>query len=132
MITPKKWMQLTKHMQAAGIEENDIDEKFIIGSGSGGQKLHKTASTVYLKHLPSGIEVKCQVSRLRDDNRFYGRRRLLEKFTEKILQEKTERQNEIAKIRRQKRRRSRKSKQKMLDEKRQRSETKTLRKPPTE
>src|SRR3990167_638834 len=109
MITPKKWLQLKNHMDAAGLLDSDLDEKFIIGSGSGGQKLHKTASTVYIKHLPSGIEVKCQISRLRDDNRFYARRRLLEKFTEKILQEKTERKNEIAKIRRQKRRRSRKA-----------------------
>ena len=132
MITPKKWLQLKNHMDAAGLLDSDLDEKFIIGSGSGGQKLHKTASTLYIKHLPSGIEVKCQISRLRDDNRYYARRRLLEKFTEKILQEKTERDNEIAKIRRQKRRRSRKAKQKMLDEKKQRSETKNLRKPPKE
>ncbi len=130
MITPKKWLQLKKQMDAAGIFESDLDEKFIIGSGSGGQNLHKTASTVYLKHLPSGLEVKCQISRLRDENRFYARRRLFEKFTEKILQEESKRQQEIAKIRRQKRRRSRKAKQKMLDEKKQRSETKTLRKPP--
>lgn len=132
MITPKKWQQLKRQMDAAGLFEDELDEKFIIGSGSGGQKLHKTASTVYIKHLPTGIEVKCQISRLRDDNRFYARRRLLEKFTEKIFQEKTERENEIAKIRRQKRRRSRKAKQKMLDGKRQRSETKNLRKPPKE
>jgi protein subunit release factor B len=132
MITPKKWQQLKRQMDAAGLFEDELDEKFIIGSGSGGQKLHKTASTVYIKHLPTGIEVKCQISRLRDDNRFYARRRLLEKFTEKILREKTERENEIAKIRRQKRRRSRKAKQKMLDGKRQRSETKNLRKPPKE
>lgn len=130
MITSKKWQQLKTQMEAAQILEEDLDEKFIIGGGSGGQKLHKTASTVYIKHRPTGIEVKCQISRLREDNRFYARRRILEKFTEKILHEKTERENEIAKIRRQKRRRSRKAKQKMLDEKRQRSETKNLRKPP--
>ncbi|MFW3145132.1 peptide chain release factor-like protein, partial [Legionella pneumophila] len=52
------------------IYETDLSEKFIIGSGKGGQKLHKTASTVYLKHLPTGMEIKCQESRSREDNRY--------------------------------------------------------------
>lgn len=131
MITSHKWQQLKDHMLELGISEADIQEKFILGSGHGGQKLQKTASTVYLKHEPTGIEIKCQESRLRDDNRFYARRRLCEKITELLSEEKSKRQQEIEKIRRQKRRRSRRAKQKILDEKKQRSEVKALRKPPT-
>jgi len=126
----KKWDELRAQMHKLGIFETDLQEKFILGSGSGGQNLHKTASTVYLKHLPSGIEIKCQESRSRDDNRLYARRRLCEKYTEQILHEKTERRKASEKIRRQKRRRSRKAKQKMLDDKKQRSKIKTLRKKP--
>ena len=128
----KKWDELRAQMHKLGIFETDLQEKFILGSGSGGQNLHKTASTVYIKHLPSGIEIKCQESRSRDDNRLYARRRLCEKYTEQILHEKTERRKASEKIRRQKRRRSRKAKQKMLDDKKQRSKIKTLRKPPKE
>ncbi len=126
----KKWIELYNTMQKLGIFENDLDEKFILGSGSGGQNLHKTASTVYLKHIPSGIEIKCQETRSRDDNRLYARRRLCEKFTEQILKEKSDRQKAAQKIRRQKRRRSRKAKEKMLQAKKKRSVIKSLRKPP--
>ena len=128
----KKWDELRAAMQKLGILETDLQEKFILGSGSGGQNLHKTASTVYLKHLPSGIEIKCQESRSRDDNRLYARRRLCEKYTDQILHEKSERRKASEKIRRQKRRRSRKAKQKMLDDKKQRSKIKRLRMPPKE
>ena len=62
------------------IQESDLIEKFIIGSGKGGQKLHKTASTVYLKHVPTGIEIKCQYSRSRDDNRYFALERLCYKL----------------------------------------------------
>ena len=128
----KKWIELHNTMHKLGIFEEDLEEKFILGSGSGGQNLHKTASTVYVKHIPSGIEIKCQETRSRDDNRLYARRRLCEKFIEQVLKEKSERQHAAEKIRRQKRRRSRKAKEKMLENKKQRSKIKTLRKPPKE
>lgn len=128
----KKWVGVQSTMQKLGIFEEELEEKFILGSGSGGQNLHKTASTVYLKHIPSGIEIKCQESRSREDNRLYARRRLCEKFTEQVLKEKSERRKAAEKIRRQKRRRSRKAKEKMLEAKKKRSVIKSLRKPPKE
>lgn len=130
MITRQKRQQLSERMAKLAINERDITEKFILGSGSGGQKVNKTASCVYLKHEPTGIEVKCQESRSQEDNRFAARRRLCDKYQEQILQEKTKRQQEIDKVRRQKKRRSRKAKQKILDAKHKRSKTKTLRKKP--
>lgn len=119
-------------MTELSIDEQDLTEKFILGSGSGGQKINTTASCVYLKHEPTGIEVKCQESRSREDNRFYARRRLCDKYQEQILQEQTKRQQAIEKIRRQKKRRSRKAKQKILDAKHKRGELKSLRKKPSD
>jgi peptide chain release factor len=121
---------LHKKMELLGIKEEDLIEKFILGSGKGGQKVNKTSSCVYLKHIPTGIEVKCQQERSRALNRFYARRELCAKLEERIEGKKSERQQAIEKIRRQKRRRSRKGKEKMLEGKRQLSEKKSLRRPP--
>jgi len=117
MINQDKWNKLAAWMLKLEINKSDLIEKFIIGSGKGGQKLHKTASTVYLKHLKSGIEVKCQDTRLRDDNRYFARKRLCEKLHSILSDGKTKEQQKIEKLKRQKKRRSRRSKKKMLDEK---------------
>jgi len=131
-LRKEKQFELQKRMKSLGIREKDLIEKFILGSGRGGQKLQKTYNCVYLKHLPTGIFVKCQKDRSRAINRYLARRLLCDRIEEKILKIKTEKQKEIEKIRRQKRRRSRRQKEKMLEEKRRRSETKELRKPPSE
>jgi protein subunit release factor B len=130
MIRKEKFDELGQRMQRLGIKDEDLIEKFILGSGSGGQKINKTSSCVYLKHIPSGIEVKCQRERSRELNRYYARRDLCDKIEEKIDHKKSERQQMIEKIRRQKRRRSRKSKEKMLAAKKQQSEKKSLRQTP--
>ncbi|KTC66643.1 peptide chain release factor [Legionella adelaidensis] len=130
MINKEKWDKLAARMMRLQISEGDLIEKFILGSGKGGQKLHKTESTVYLKHLPSGQEIKCQYSRSRQDNRYFARERLCEKLSFLLKNEKTKEQQRIEKIRRQKKRRSRKTKQKILDEKGKQSERKILRKKP--
>lgn len=130
MISTEKWGKLEEWMAILNIHESDLVEKFIIGSGKGGQKLHKTASTVYLKHLPSGLEIKCQESRSREDNRYFARERLCEKLQAVSSDEKTKEQQRIEKVKRQKRRRSRRSKQKMLDEKSKIGQLKALRKKP--
>lgn len=131
MITSKKWKQVHERMKTLGISENDLTEKFIIGFGRGGQKRQKTASCVYLQHVPTGIDVKCQQDRLRENNRYYARRRLCKKIEAVFLKEKSEQQKEIEKIRRQKRRRSRRAKQKILEEKHHRAEIKEKRKSPS-
>nr|WP_233586446.1 peptide chain release factor-like protein [Legionella sp. km772] len=118
-------------MEKLNISEDSLIEKFILGSGKGGQKLHKTASTVYLKHSPSGIEIKCQDSRSRENNRYFARLRLCEKYHSIISDEKTKEQQKIEKLNRQKKRRSRRSKQKMLDEKSKQGQLKILRQKPT-
>lgn len=130
MITLTKQQQLQKRMQSLGICEADLQEKFIIGSGRGGQKLQKTASCVYLHHIPSGLEVKCQRTRSREDNRYHARKLLCDKMDLKLNQRQSEQQQLCEKIRRQKRKRSQRAKAKVLENKAKRSQTKELRKPP--
>ena len=112
------------------IKERDLTIKFVLGSGSGGQKINKSHTAVFVKHLPSGIEVKCQKTRYQSLNRYYALLSLCEKLEKKLLGEKSAREKEAEKIRRQKRRRSRRSREKMLEEKREHSQKKELRRPP--
>jgi protein subunit release factor B len=130
MVRKEKYDELQERMELLGIKEEDLIEKFILGSGKGGQKINKTSSCVYLKHIPTGTEIKCQKERFREMNRFYARRELCDRLEEKIANKKSEKQQMIEKIRRQKRRRSRRSKEKMLEAKLQHSEKKSLRRTP--
>ncbi len=126
------WDKLFRKMEALNIKEEDILEKFIRGSGKGGQKINKTDSCVYLKHIPTGIEIKCQRTRSRDNNRYYARQRLAESIETRVLKEKFRKQQESNKIQQQKRRRSRRSKQRMLEDKHHRAEIKKKRQTPKE
>ena len=109
---------LKTRMASAGIKESDIVELFILSSKKGGQKVNKTSSCVYLKHMPTGIQVKCQEERSQAQNRYRARKILLKKIENMILGKLSEEQKRIAKIRRQKRRRSRRQKIKILESKR--------------
>src|SRR3989338_6490534 len=104
MISTEKWEKLAAMMANLHIDETDLIEKFIIGSGKGGQNLHKTSSTVYLKHLPTSVEIKCQESRSREDNRYFARERLCEKLQAVLSDEKSKEQHRIEKLKRQKKR----------------------------
>lgn len=126
-VTTEKRIALEERMHKLGVRESDLTEKFILGAGSGGQKLNKTSSCVFLRHLPSGIEIKCQRERSRELNRFLARRELCERLEERILGQRSARQQAVEKIRRQKRRRSRRQKERMLDDKRQHSAKKQSR-----
>jgi peptide chain release factor len=127
MLSKEKRDELNLRMDSLGIREEDLIEKFILGSGRGGQKINKTSSCVYLKHLPTGIEVKCQSGRSRELNRYQARKELCQRIEEKEGKIVSERQQLSEKIRRQKRRRSRRSKEKMLQDKKRHAEKKTLR-----
>lgn len=71
------------------ILDSEIIENFVHGSGPGGQKINKTASAVQLKHLPTGIVVKCQETRSRTQNRKIARRILGERIEELELGEES-------------------------------------------
>lgn len=126
-ISETKRRQLDQRMEQLGLRESDIEERFVLGSGSGGQKQNKTSSCVQLLHRPSGLEVKCQRARSQAMNRFLARRELCDRMEQKVLGEKSRRQQAQEKIRRQKRRRSRRAKARMLDDKNQRGAVKKLR-----
>jgi peptide chain release factor len=127
-VSPEKSKRLEKRMAAFDIKESDITEKFIKAGGPGGQKVNKTSSCVYLKHEPSGIEVKCQQARSQSLNRFLARKILVEKIEERILNKKSRKQKEIAKKRRQKKKRTKRAKEKILKQKKIQSEKKETRK----
>jgi protein subunit release factor B len=130
-ISKEKGESLAARMGQLGIVEEDLIEKFVLGSGSGGQKINKTSSCVYLKHIPTGIEIKCQKDRSRAKNRFLARRELCDRMEEQLFQEKSRRRQAIEKIRRQKRKRSKRAKEKMLEGKRRQGEKKEGRRPPS-
>ncbi len=114
-------------MASLGIREEDVVERFVRSRGHGGQNVNKTSSCVYLKHVPTGIEVKMQEERSQALNRFLARRLLADKIEETILGEKSRIRQQIEKIRRQKRKRSKRAKEKLLRDKRMQSEKKSLR-----
>lgn len=130
VVSAEKQAALEERMAQLGVMEAELVEKFILGSGSGGQKINKTHSCVYLKHLPTGIEIKNQSSRSRESNRYHARRELCDELDERRLGKASKRRQAIEKIRRQKRRRSRRSKQKSVADKRLLSQKKQLRKGP--
>lgn len=132
MITQEKWDELRRKMGELGIREDDLIEKFILGSGRGGQNLQKTSSCVYLKHIPTGFEIKCQRERSRDMNRYFARRELCEKIETQVLNIKSKKIHAIEKKRRQKRKRSKRAQQKVLENKKRRGSVKEMRGAPTE
>ena len=108
-VTAKKQQELEARMAALGLREQDLQEKFIHSSGPGGQRVNKTASCVYLKHLTTGLEVKMQRERQQRLNRYYARKRLCELLEEQTLGAKSPGALKADKIRRQKQRRRRRS-----------------------
>ncbi|NPV83907.1 MAG: peptide chain release factor-like protein [Candidatus Aminicenantes bacterium] len=127
-VRPEKEKDLLERLAKLGVKDSDLEEKFIRSQGKGGQKVNKSATCVYLKHLPTGLEVKCQRERSQALNRFLARRILVEKLEARILGKETEEQQRIEKIRRQKRKRSKKAREKMLADKKRRSLLKEMRK----
>ena len=117
-----------KKAEELGIDADDITEKFVRGGGKGGQKINKTSSCVVLKHIPTGIEVRCQKHREQSKNRISAYKLLINKVEERVKGAESAKAKKIFKIRKQKMRRSKRAKEKMLEAKKQRSEIKETRK----
>ena len=108
-VSEEKSKWLKERMEALGIYEKDIEERFIRSSGRGGQKVNKTSTCVYLKHIPTGIEVKWMKERNQSLNRFLARRELVKRI-EILSGRSTPNEIKITKIRHQKSKRKKRAK----------------------
>jgi len=113
MVSQEKIINLKKRMERLNINEKDIVENFILSGKKGGQKANKSHNAVYLKHIPTNLEVKCNETRERELNRFLARRLLCEKIEELIFGT-SERLKKIEKIRKQKIKKNKRSKEKYV------------------
>src|SRR5512136_2408542 len=105
-VSSDKEAALAARLLTLGVRPEDLVEKFIRAGGPGGQNVNKTSTADYLKHLPTGIEVKMQRERSQALNRFLARRALADKLEARLLGEKSAEAARVAKLRRQKQRRS--------------------------
>jgi len=111
-ISPEKKKMLEDRMKELGIDERDIEEKFVRAQGRGGQKVNKSSSCVQLKHIPTGVEVKCQKARTQAMNRFFARRILADKVEENLKGHVSSAEKKIARIRKQKKKSAKRAKEK--------------------
>lgn len=112
-VGEEKNQWLKKKMEALGVREEDIEEKFVRSSGKGGQKVNKTSTCVYLRHIPTGIEVKCMKERSQSLNRFLARRELVKRI-ESLSGQFTSNGPKIERMKRQKAKRRKRAREKYL------------------
>ncbi len=107
-VSPEKRAELIVRMQTLGIREADLEEHFTRGSGRGGQKVNKTNNCVFLRHIPTGIVIKCHRERERETNRFLARRALCDELDHRLNGACSTREAEIRRARKRKDTRRRK------------------------
>ena len=84
-VTQPKEAELVARMESCGLREADLEERFVTSGGPGGQKVNRSATCVYLRHVPTGLDVKMQEARSQALNRFLARRRMCELLEERSL-----------------------------------------------
>lgn len=131
-VSEKTEQDLQYKMSRLCIREEDLEESFVRSGGPGGQNVNKVSTCVVLRHKPTGLVIKCQRERSQAMNRYWARRMLAEKLEAGILGRESDEARRIAKIRRQKRKRSKRAKDKMLAAKEKRGALKKLRAQPAE
>jgi len=126
-LSSEKGQKVATRLRALGIREEDLEESFVHAGGKGGQNVNKVATCVVLRHRASGTMVKCQRERTQGQNRLIARALLAEKIETARAGRASAQAQEAARVRHQKKRRSRRAKQKMVAGKRARADTKAQR-----
>ena len=118
-----------RRLAAVGVAAGDVEERFVRGTGPGGQKINKTSSTVWLRHAPTGIEVRCQAERSQAANRALAWAELCAKLEARARAAAAARQDEAARESRRRRQKSRAQKDRMVAAKQHRARIKQARRP---
>lgn len=119
--------QICERLSALGVRPEDVAERFVRGAGPGGQKINKTSSTVWLRHAPTGIEVRCQAGRSQTANREQAWTELCNKLAERETAARQAARQEREARRRRNRQKSPAQKARMVDAKKHRSRHKANR-----
>lgn len=109
------------------VQPGEVDERFVRGAGAGGQKINKTSSTVWLRHRPTGIEVRCQRERSQGVNRLLAWTELADKLERRRAAAASQVQAARELTRRQTRQKSRGQKVRMIEAKKHRAKHKSAR-----
>jgi protein subunit release factor B len=120
-------IQIYERLARLGVRAEDVDERFVRGSGPGGQKINKTSSTVWLRHGPTGIEVRCQAERSQAANRETAWWELCEKIAAKARARADAAVQVKEAERRRTRQKSRGQKVRMIESKKRRAKIKQAR-----
>jgi protein subunit release factor B len=118
---------IQERLRALGISPSEVEERFVRGSGPGGQKINKTSSTVWLRHGPTGTEVRCQAERSQTANRETAWDELCRRLEARVRAGKEAVRDERERLRRQTRQKSYGQKVKMIAAKKHRARIKTSR-----
>lgn len=120
-------LQIAERLAAAGARPEDVEERFVRGTGPGGQKINKTSSTVWLRHGPTGLEVRCQQERSQAANRAQAWAELCAKLEARLREAKTAVVDARETERRRNRQKSRGQKARMIEAKKHRAKHKAKR-----
>jgi protein subunit release factor B len=118
---------IESRLAALGASSAEVEERFIRGSGKGGQKINKTSSCVVLLHRPTGLAARCQRERSQVLNRELAWQELCSKLEKRQRAARAAQQDEAQRARRRVRQKSGRQKARMVASKLHRADIKKTR-----